>query len=301
MSEEKRPREFFVPVWGIFLLCLGVVLLLQALNVLPWALWETLWRFWPVLIIVIGLSLLLRRLNVWLTSGIILALFLACLGTAIWLYQPSTAGPITRSYSEPLGNLQQVEAQLNFNMGNLNLGSLPSGSINLVEVDSTGRNGQAGLTADFRRQGIQGMLYLNKEKTDWQIWNKEEIKWWVKLNRDVSLTLTVNSAVGTADLDLSQLQVTELRMDIDLGNFVVKLPLSGITQVHIKADLANLEVIIPQGMAARVKAEVDLGTLNIDETRFPKTGDYYQSPDFNTAQNRIELELDCALAAVQVR
>lgn len=59
MSEPKTPREYCVPVWGIFLLFLGILFLLQTFNILPWGLWGTLWRFWPVLII-IGLSLLLR-------------------------------------------------------------------------------------------------------------------------------------------------------------------------------------------------------------------------------------------------
>lgn len=60
MSEPKTPREYCVPVWGLFLLFLGILFLLQTFNVLPWGLWGTLWRFWPVLIISVGLSLLFR-------------------------------------------------------------------------------------------------------------------------------------------------------------------------------------------------------------------------------------------------
>ncbi len=104
MSEEKRQREHYVPVWGIFLLFLGVVFLLQTLNILPWGLWGTLWRFWPVLIIIIGLSILLRRYNVWLVSAMVLVLLCACLGIAIGQYESySPAGQTAKSYSEPLG------------------------------------------------------------------------------------------------------------------------------------------------------------------------------------------------------
>lgn len=91
MSEEKGQREHNIPIWGIFLLFMGIVFLSQSLGVLPWGLWETLWRFWPVLIIIIGLGILLKRQNVWLVSILILALLFACLGIAYWQYRsPAT-------------------------------------------------------------------------------------------------------------------------------------------------------------------------------------------------------------------
>lgn len=92
MPEDKRPREYDIPIWGIFLLFLGIVFLLQSLNVLPWALWGSLWRFWPVLIIISGLAILFRRHNVWLMSALIMGLLLACLGIAIGQYEPSLHG-----------------------------------------------------------------------------------------------------------------------------------------------------------------------------------------------------------------
>ena len=61
MSEKKPQQSHGALIWGIILLFLGIVFLLQVLDVLPWALWVTLWRFWPVLIIIIGLNILLRR------------------------------------------------------------------------------------------------------------------------------------------------------------------------------------------------------------------------------------------------
>ncbi len=84
MSEGKQSEDRYVPIWGIFLLFLGIVFLLQSLNFLSWGLWESLWRFWPMLIITAGLGILLRRSNVWLVSLLIVALLLACLGIAIW-------------------------------------------------------------------------------------------------------------------------------------------------------------------------------------------------------------------------
>ncbi|MBA7675020.1 hypothetical protein ES703_83248 [subsurface metagenome] len=82
----------------------------------------------------------------------------------------------------------------------------------------------------------------------------------------------------------------------------MKLPSStGTTRACIKADIANVEVTIPRGVAARLKVDTDLSAFEIDESRFPREGDYYISPDFEGARNRLELELDCDIGRVQVK
>ena len=107
MSEEKQPRERQprenrIPMSGIFLLFIGTVLLLQSLDVIPWALWDTLWRFWPVLLIISGLSMLFGCYNFWLVSLLLLALLFACLGLAIWQHEnPLPSGSNTGTYSGP--------------------------------------------------------------------------------------------------------------------------------------------------------------------------------------------------------
>lgn len=92
-------------------------------------------------------------------------------------------------------------------------------------------------------------------------------------------------------------------MDLDVGNYVVKMPSSpnGTIHAYIKATLANLEIIIPDGVAVEFRTDIDLGVIEVDKSRFPRKGDYYLSPDFETARNRIELELDCTLGRVQLR
>ncbi len=95
MPDKKPQRVIGVPIWGIFLLFLGIVFLLQNIGILPWGLWGTLWRFWPVLIIILGLGILLRRRNVWLVSLLVLAILGACLSIAIWQYGPSSLAEVT--------------------------------------------------------------------------------------------------------------------------------------------------------------------------------------------------------------
>ena len=104
------------------------------------------------------------------------------------------------------------------------------------------------------------------------------------------------------ELDLSQLKVTELRLDVDAGNCKLTIPSSaGATRAYIKADVANIELTIPDGVAAKIRLDTGLSTFDVDESRFPKQGDYYVSDHFDTAQNRIYLEIDSDVGRVQVK
>ncbi len=304
MSEQKPSTAHDIPVWGVVLLFLGVVFLLQTLNVLPWSLWGTLWRFWPVLIIIVGLGILLRHYNPWLISALLLLLLFGFLGIAIWQYQsspmPSTVISPARSYSAPLGKLKSAQIEIDFTAGTLAMSSLTSNSPNLVEVTSQGGDGNEFMRAGFSPQDSTGRLALSTEGADRQPWN--EVKGEVRLTRDIPLTLEIKSAVGNLDLDFSGLKVTELRIDVDAGNYKITMPSSaGMTTATIKADVANLEIIIPEGAVASIRADTNLATLDADEERFPKKDGFYVSKGFENAQNRIDLKLDCNLGRVLVK
>ncbi len=301
MSERKPQIVVGVPIWGILLLFLGIVFLLQTLDVLPWGLWGTLWRFWPVLIIIIGLGILLRRYNVWLVSLLTVVILGACLGIAIWQYGPSPpAGVTTKSYSEPLDSLERAQIDVDFTAGSITIGNLPFTSPNFVEVDSTVRNSHGSMNVDFQRLDGEGKLYLSMANQ--QFWGEGGIRWEVRFTRNIPLAINIKSAASNMELNLSELKVTELRLDIDAGNCKVMMPFSGgTTHTYIKADVANVEITIPDEVAARIQVNTDLSVFDIDESRFPQQGDYYMSQDFESAENRIELEIDCDVGRVQVK
>ena len=99
MSETKKHPEERISTAGIFLVFFGVIFLLQSFKILSWDLWVTLGRFWPVLLIIGGLNVLLKRYSDWLVSLLIIAILLACLGIAIWLQgNPLPSGLGTSSY-----------------------------------------------------------------------------------------------------------------------------------------------------------------------------------------------------------
>ena len=158
------------------------------------------------------------------------------------------------------------------------------------------------MNVDFHRQDSEGRLYLSTERVNWRFWGEGGIRWEAKLARNIPLALNIKSAASNMELDLSQLKVTELRLDVDASNYKVTMPSSaGITNIEVEADVANIEVNIPDDVAARIQSDIDLSAFDVDMNRFPKQGDFYISDNFNTTQNRIYLEIDCDVGRVRVK
>jgi hypothetical protein len=47
--------------WGIFILLIGFVLLLNSLGVIPWKFWGAVWVFWPAVLLLIGARTIFGR------------------------------------------------------------------------------------------------------------------------------------------------------------------------------------------------------------------------------------------------
>ncbi len=195
MPEPKPRQTHHAPLWGIFLLFLGILLLLQNFGVLPWGLWGTLWRFWPVLLIIIGLDILAGRYNPWLAGILALAVLGACLGVAIWQHglAPGPAGTSASEYSQPLGDMEKAQIKIDFVSGSLDLAELPSRSPNLVEVSSK----RDSIEADFEHRGKVGQLHLSTKQDSH--WKKGGDEWEVKLTRNIPLALEIKSAAANLD------------------------------------------------------------------------------------------------------
>jgi hypothetical protein len=97
IESRHRRRGFTFPV---VLIVVGVLLLLNYLDVLPWDMWESMWRFWPVVLILIGVDLVLgHRSWGWVAAPVALILGAGLIGGLVWNYwgwtPPASAAPVS--------------------------------------------------------------------------------------------------------------------------------------------------------------------------------------------------------------
>lgn len=76
---------------------------------------------------------------------------------------------------------------------------------------------------------------------------------------------------------------------------------AGHVDVRVNAGASNVKVNIPEGLAGRITTSSGLSSFDVDQSRFPKEGSVYVSPDFGTATNRVSLDFRVGAASVKVR
>ena len=73
-----------------------------------------------------------------------------------------------------------------------------------------------------------------------------------------------------------------------------------MTTVRAESGAASLTFEVPSGVAARIRTRMAIGSTQIDQARFPSTAGGYESPDFATAANRVEIDLQGGVGSVRV-
>ena len=264
-----KRNNFF---WGSMVLVAGVLLLLKTLGLFTFNFWPV---FWAVMLILAGVWFLL--------------------GPRLF-----KADMIEEQVTIPLEGASEADIRFNHGAGRILINSGNLGG-NLLSGTFTG-----GLEKEISRSGSSLSANLSMPQRVLGVAipgvDFKGFAWNLTLNRDVPLRLRFSKGAGESVLDLSDTLVKELRVETGASATRVKLPMrAGQTRVTAKAGMASLEFSVPQGVSARIRLDTGMSSNKIDTNRFPLTGSVYQSPDFDTAANRVDIEIEAGMGGIDVR
>jgi hypothetical protein len=308
MDEQKRRRarpeqgRRVSLVGPAILIGLGVILLLNTLGLLAWSVWEAVFRLWPVLLIAVGLEIILNRLSVW---GSLLALVLTALVLAgmLWLLGPDiSTGQVVagEEVRQALGEASRAEVLIEPGIGWLSIEALPE-SANLVEGVVRAGRGQ-GVRRHFAVVGQTATFTLRSEGEMFGpfIGWGDQLGWELGLASGVPLDLKIELGAGRADLDLTGLTVDDLEVSMGIGQAIVTLPDEGRFQAKIEGAIGETVVVIPAGLEARIRVDTGLAVSDLPDG-YQQRDDVYTSPDYASADNRVDLEVSQAIGKITIR
>lgn len=257
--------------WGGFLILLGVLFLLDALNIINFNIWGL---FWPLLLILLGLQILMRsRTN--RTAN----------------YQEHLAIPIKE--------IERAHVHINYGAGELvvNSNSPPENLLegDFGELDYDVKKSADG--ADITLRSPSGEFFI------WDWWREADGRNWnFGLNNAIPLSLDVKSGASRTVLDLADLNVKELHLRTGASETIVTLPAHAThTRVTAKMGMASLNLNVPDGVAARIHTSGGLSDIRVDRKRFPRNGNKYESPDYKTADNKVDIDLTVGMGSARIR
>jgi len=300
------------------------------LGFLGWDSWMAIWRLWPVVIIAVGLEIFLGRKNIVLSMfGV--ALSLALLGGGLYLsgglngvdsVVPVGEVVIGTDIEQPLDDAESAEVRIDSSVGQLTDEALED-SKNLIEgtIYSVERET---ILENYEMTGDMIEYYLHSEWEPGGSFNFNEkntrLSWDLALSPEIPLDLRISLGVGESDLNLSKLQVTALDLNIGVGQTTVELPIGeynakvdggvGQTSIEIPAEgqiklnvdggVGEIVIYLPEGMAAKINVDRGIAGLSVP-SGLEKNEDTYTSPNFDNAENWIEINIDQGVGNIAIR
>lgn len=251
--------------WGGALILLGTLFLLQTQNIIP-----SVWPYiWPMALILFGL---------WIIISV--------------YWRPSEG----ETFSIPLDNVNAVKYKFSHGAGQ-------------IEITGGAPIGQAmtGLTAE----GVNRKSHSNGDKLDIRIEAGASFIPFIgpsggvfrfQLSNEVPSIISVETGASQLDMDLTDVPASEIRLQTGASSSNVTLPAYGASHMDLEAGAASINIRIPDGVAGRIRIKEGLTSLSIDQTRFPQVDTrLYQSADYDTAENRAELNIEAGVGSISIK
>ncbi|WP_257666214.1 LiaI-LiaF-like domain-containing protein [Parapedobacter tibetensis] len=307
--------------WGLILLFVGGILLLDNLNVINFY-WRSVLSMWPVILIVIGVNLLVPKRGIGSAVSIIVTIvalaFLAYRGTFPprsnwWVFnkswdmdmdrkpagEPKHMGASKGTFSHEYDSAVTT-AHLNVKGGAIEyeiegvtdkLFSAEAGStIGSHELKTIITDAKADLT--FSMKGTKNGNWKGNVDENWAK---------ISLNANPIWHITLDMGAGAAEFDLTEYKVASLNFNGGAASFEAKLgmPLQE-TIISAESGVASVEIEIPRAAACRIV--VKSGLSSKDFPGFTKQGDgSYTTEGYENASNKFTINLQGGLSSFSVK
>lgn len=260
--------------WAAILVGLGFLFLANNLGLMSLNVWSL---FWPGFLILLG---------IWFLIGT----------------RRGTSGLVMESGSIGLEGASKASVVVKHGAGRLSVsGGVESGLL----VSGSFANG---LDARIKKDGDLLNVVMQSQTPPfpevifpWNWMSGRGFEWDFSFARDVPLDLVFEIGAVDAHLDLSEILVKNLALKTGASSTDLKLPAgAGMTHLKVESGVASVKIQIPQGVAARIETQSGLAFISIDQSRFPKQNGYYQSGDYETAENKVEIRIETGVGSVEI-
>ncbi len=261
--------------------------------------------FWGILVLLVGLIFLAISLG-WLkgVNGWSLIWPVALVFIGVWFLLSSLTRKQRPMEKHDLvinkENDQEVAIKLEYGAGKLELGPSENPAV-LVEGALLGEIAQV-----VTRDGNKATIKLSAGAHMFMDWptsmGAHGLEWKLNLNKDLPTELSIESGASESIFNLTDMKVTHFKLGTGASSSKIYLPAkAGTTQVKVDAGAASIDIIIPQGVSARIKLDSAISSNKVDNTRFPWNGKVYESPDFETAQNKAEIKISSGVGSINIK
>jgi len=295
--------------WGLALITAGAVALAVQADYLDPDTLAGAWRLWPLILIVIGVSIVLSRTPFAIVGTIAAALVVGTAGGALFAVGPVVAGcggAEPTSLDTETGRFGDVaDVSLDFNCGTLEVATtdqdewtVRSGHVGgepaRINADGDSLRVQSGNTDRWWDAGRQTWIVSLPQRTTYDLDitpNAADTTIDLGGGRFASVVLHPNA--GAVSLDLTDAQVENLDLDLNAGSVTVQIGEGLSMDASMSVNAGSIEVCTEDGVAVRVTTNANITfSHNLDELGLSRVGDTWSTAGFADADDQVSIQID---------
>jgi hypothetical protein len=223
--------------WGLLLIPLGGIPLLDQAGVIDVSRFADAWRLWPLVLVGIGIALLLGRTRVALVGTAVIALTLGAIGGVAlaapdnWFgsFGDCTPGNPTHDFSDTGTFSAPAEVQLDFRCGTIEV-TTEDGS-DWVVGGAYGKN-EPTIASDVDRLSVRAARGSTGQHDEWQVT--------LPASQLARFELTANAASG--EVDLGDAALERLSADVNAGDLRIAAGSGGTDDVDLSMNAGRLRL-----------------------------------------------------------
>lgn len=300
-------------IWGIVLLFLGGILLLQNFNVINFE-WSVIWRFWPVILILIGANMLFS--NSRSSAGAVVTILITVVVLSFIGYKGINHDEIeNEGWITDDSHIERDDTQKTtvfsepYTAGTRNaILNIEGGATNFILRDTASELFNAHVKKHIGNYSVFKFSTDSTETVDFKMTG--EAKWDMKKNVSNQVVMTLNpepvwdinleTGAGKTSFDLTKYKIRKVKLEGGVAKFDIKLgSLHKTTVVDVESGVSKIIISIPRSAGCEIKTESGLSSL--DFKGFTKLSDNsFQTPNFASAQQKIIINMEGGLSKFKV-
>jgi hypothetical protein len=300
---EERSHYRGLSIVGPFILIgIGIVLLLQQLNMIQWGFWEVAFRLWPLIIIAVGADILIaRRSYIGAVASLLVVLALFVGGIYLMGAGPARTGDrlTSEEVAYDLGDAASGEINLTLDAGQMTIGALSADSKNAI-AGTIRQAPNESVTSSHNFSGSKVHVDIESRWPQTYFFTTEiDHTWDLALTGRVPLDLNLTLGAGEIVADLTGLKLNSVNVKIGAGHLVLILPEGSTIRVDVSIGAGSAEIRLPGKAPVKVDCTTGVGNCALPNgSGF--WGQEYTSPDYSSADAKITIEMSLGVGEGEV-
>jgi hypothetical protein len=323
-SWQRRHHGGFL--WPIILIVLGAIFLLNNFGVLPWGVWDSLWRLWPIILVVWGLEAIFGHSKI--VNGIISFLVFVLIAFIVvnlvassnstfdnWLrgnfsWWPSsswinTGKVLHASQSVKQDDYKDVTKRLvKVDIGAIQANISDNDSTNYLTLDASyyEPNGVPAITAHQDDKTLTLDVVGNKGPHFSWIGSLHKLIYDIKIGQPALPTdLDIDLGAGQANIDFSTLKLGATSINVGAGEADITLSSLSLPteQTQVDVGTGSVKLTLPKGVGLKINHNIGVGEMKIDDQTVKGDGTY-QSSDYATATFKLDLKVNVGVGSITI-